>query len=71
MRPILVINPRSDEAFVEAAKALVDQGATRIEDLERELRGRYPKVRVRARSLSGEADETWYVYREGTWVPTT
>jgi hypothetical protein len=70
MPPILVINPRSDDVFGNAAKARVDEGVARIEDLERALQGRYPAVRVRARSLSGEADATWYVYREGTWVPT-
>jgi hypothetical protein len=62
------VNPRDDVRFV----ALVDRLATgvrRPEDLEARLRATYPGVVVRARELSGEAVEVWYVYRDGSWVP--
>jgi hypothetical protein len=68
-RPILVLNPRSDETFFELAERLTAAGAETPEALERELRTRYPAAVVRARSLSSEPIVTWYVYREGTWVP--
>lgn len=69
MRPILVINPRSDQEFEELADGLVAGGVSTAEALEGELRTRYPKAKVRERMLSSEPMRTWYVYREGTWVP--
>ena len=67
VRPILVINPRSDEAFVKLARQLVEDGATTIDALELGLRRQFPKARVGERRLSGEATVTWYVYRDGMW----
>ena len=71
MRPLLVIDPRSDEAFVILAHRLVEDGMATVEDLERELRRVYPRAVVRQRELSGEAIVTWYVYREGSWIPSS
>lgn len=65
--PTLVLNPRDDTAFAEAAHRLavaVDEPA----DLASALRGLYPAVVVRPRTLSGEAGRVWYVYRDGSWV---
>ena len=30
----------------------------------------YPRVVVHERVLSGESLPTWYVYREGNWIPS-
>lgn len=68
MRPILVLNPRHDLAFVEAAEALVERGAASPAELEAALRHDYPRVVVRPRDLSDERLVMWYVYREGHWV---
>jgi hypothetical protein len=68
MRPILVLNPRHDAAFVELAQSLVERGASSPETLQAELRGTYPNAVVRARSLSAEPVWMWYVYREGHWI---
>jgi hypothetical protein len=70
VRPILVVNPRSDDAFVELADRLAANGADTPATLQRKLREHYPEAVVRERSLSSESLVTWYVYREGTWVPT-
>lgn len=69
MRPNLVVNPRVDEEFAEFAHALAGNGADTAPKLEAELRKRYPKAGVRERTLSSEPIVTWYVYREGSWVP--
>ena len=37
----------------------------------RKLRERYPLAVVRPRDLSSERTAVWYVYREGSWVPST
>ena len=66
-RPILVVNPRPDTAFVTLAEELVRAGAETPLALEKQLRARYPRAVVRERNLHGEAP-TWYVYREGTWI---
>jgi hypothetical protein len=68
MRPLLIINPRSDGAFVELADRLVRAALSRPEELEARLRERYPHAAVRERTLSGEPVVTWYVYREGRWT---
>lgn len=68
MRPILVLNPRHDAAFVEAAEGLVLAGAGSPAELEAGLRQRYPRAVVRPRDLSDERVVMWYVYREGHWV---
>jgi hypothetical protein len=68
-RPIAMPNPRSDTVFVELVESLVRSNGTTAAELEQALRSRYPKVVVRERGLAAEAP-TWYVYREGTWVPS-
>ena len=67
MRPTLVLNPRHDDAFEAMAGTLVDGTASPAE-LEAGLRTRYPNTVVRARDLSSESGEVWYVYREGRWI---
>jgi hypothetical protein len=69
MRPTLVVNPRSDAAFVAFAERLIHDGAESATALEAALRKQYPRAVVRERGLAHEAT-TWYVYREGTWVPS-
>ena len=66
-RPILIINPRSDVAFVSLAEACFNAGGDRPMDLEEQLRERYPHAVVRERNLHGEVP-MWYVYREGAWI---
>ena len=68
--PSLMVNPRSDDELVERATALVQNGARTPGELETGLRDRYPLVKVRERSLSHEAVTVWYVYREGSWIPS-
>ena len=65
-----MVNPRSDHDLVERATALVQDGARTPSELESALRDRYPLVKVRERSLSHEAVTVWYVYREGSWIPS-
>jgi hypothetical protein len=67
VRPVLITNPRSDEAFVAAVEAAVD-GADAPADLQARLRERYPQAVVRPRDLSSEPVTVWYVYRDGHWV---
>ncbi|HEY7600470.1 MAG TPA: hypothetical protein VH741_11130 [Candidatus Limnocylindrales bacterium] len=64
-----VINPRSDRDFVARVEA-AGQTAVDARALQLALRADYPKAVVRPRQLEGERDEVWYVYREGTWVPS-
>jgi len=64
-----VINPRSDEEFVARVQADGPACAS-AEALQATLRSDYPKAVVRPRQLEGEREEVWYVYREGTWVPS-
>ena len=71
MPPSLVINPRSDEDFAQLAERLVAAGAKTPKALQDELRRTYPNALVRRRILDGERQETWYVYREGSWIPTS
>jgi hypothetical protein len=70
MRPILMINPRSDVEFSGLAEQLVRDGVSRPEELEARLRERYPRAVVRERIISDEHVMTWYVYREGRWTKT-
>jgi hypothetical protein len=65
-----MVNPRADHVLVELATALVRNGARTPSELETALRDRYPLVRVRERGLSHEAVTVWYVYREGSWIPS-
>ena len=54
MRPTLMVNPRSDALLTEWATTLVLNGVRTPSDLEAALRDRYPRVKVRERSLSHE-----------------
>jgi len=67
-RPLLIANPHSDSEFRALAEGLVHDAVTQASELEEALRQRYPHVLVRERNLSAER-ATWYVYREGSWVP--
>jgi len=67
MRPQLMLNPSGDAAFVAAVERAHDEAGTPAA-LAHALRGAYPAVVVRPRSLSGEVSEVWYVYRDGHWV---
>jgi hypothetical protein len=66
VRPHLVVNPTSDDSFVNEAHLAVG-GIETAAELEMELRQRYPRVVVHERTLDGERDLTWYVYRDGAW----
>ena len=56
--------PTSDRAFAQAVRRAIAKGVESRRQLEDVLRSRYPRVRVRARELSGEPVTTWYVYRD-------
>ena len=71
MKPVLITNPADDAAFAEHARVLLDTGPATPDQLQRRIRERYPRAVVRARELSSEPSEVWYVYREGSWVPST
>jgi hypothetical protein len=72
VRPTLVVNPTADEPFARRARALVDEGLSTIDALQAALReAGYPRTVVRARELSSEPAQVWYVYREGAWVPSS
>ena len=65
-RPRLICIPSSDTGFGALAHlrlAEVDDPPA-LEDL---LRLVYPKARVHRRELAAEPDDTWYVYRDGTF----
>jgi hypothetical protein len=69
LRPILLINPRTDTEFANTARELLE--ATPGDDpiaLERRLRERYPTATVHVRSLSNEPITVWYIYRDGHWT---
>ena len=68
VNPILIINPRSDDVFVDRVQRLADSAEV-PEELQEKLRDDYPSAVVRARDLEGEPRPVWYVYREGRWVP--
>ena len=69
MRPVLVVNPRTDTAFVEFVREQTDRiGENDLLALETRLRERYPAATVHARLLSGEPSTVWYVYRDGRWT---
>jgi len=72
MRPTLVVNPTSDAAFASRARSLMEGGHDTLDGLQTALReAGYPRTVVRARELSSEPAQVWYVYREGTWVPSS
>lgn len=67
-RPVLVLNPRHDQAFVDTAQSLLEHDTPSHEALQNSLRQTYPNAVVRARDLSGETIVAWYVFREGYWI---
>jgi hypothetical protein len=67
--PILVVNPRSDPAFVAFAHEQLAAGRETAAEMEAALRAKYPRATVRERGLASE-EATWYVYREGRWIPS-
>ena len=69
MRPIVILNPRSDERFVERVAQLMADDIGEPEDLQAGLRAEFPDAVVRPRELSSESTEVWYVYRDGRWSP--
>ena len=69
MRPILIVNPRSDPVFAALVEQLAGDGAELSAGLQARLRETYPRVVVRERSISDEPGATWYVYRDGQWTP--
>lgn len=68
VRPILILNPRSDAEFVERVREVEGQGVRDPEDLAAPLRDRFPDIVVRPRELSSEPAVVWYVYRDGRWT---
>ena len=70
MRPVLVINPRTDASFVEFVRGLVDeQPADDPLTFQGRLRERYSEAVVHTRVLANEPSTVWYVYRDGRWTP--
>ncbi len=68
VRPILILNPRSDTAFVEAVRAIETDQLAGPDDLAQRLRSACPGIVVRPRELSSERAVVWYVYRDGHWT---
>jgi hypothetical protein len=69
LRPVLVVNPRTDASFVEFVRERFD--GTLPDDpiaLQSRLRERYPEAVVRVRVLANEPSVVWYVYRDGHWT---
>jgi hypothetical protein len=66
--PTLIVNPRRNEEFVLFVHDEFRAGAGSAAAFEARLRARYPLASVRERRLAGEAQATWYVYREGKWI---
>jgi len=64
----LVCNPADDDAFRAVAESFLVSGVGSPAGLQRLLEPRYPRVVVRARGLSNEEFDVWYVYRDGSWV---
>ena len=70
MRPVLVINPRSDAPFESFVRErLTQNGSPAPSDLEARIRARFPSAVVRERMLANEPIAVWYVYRDGHWTP--
>ena len=69
-RPVLVLNPPDDRDFTSLARQLVSEGVRSPDELEQRLHERHPSAVVRPRELAGEPAETWYVYRDGRWIPS-
>ncbi len=69
VRPIVILNPRSDARFVELVNRLMADAVGEPADLQSGLRAEFPEAVVRRRELSSESTEVWYVYRDGRWTP--
>ena len=69
MRPVLILNPRTDKEFTTRVRAAVDAGCPTPEALESGLRASFPRIAVHRRELSSEQFPVWYVYRDGRWTP--
>jgi DNA-binding HxlR family transcriptional regulator len=69
VRPVLIVNPRSDVRFGELVAKLTEDVPTSPAELEAQLRAEFPSTIVRRRELSSEPTEVWYVYRDGRWTP--
>ena len=69
MRPLLIVNPRSDSQFVQLVAQLTAAEGSDPGDLQSLLRETHPEAVVRRRELSSESTEVWYVYRDGRWSP--
>jgi hypothetical protein len=69
VRPLLIVNPRSDTRFAQLVADLTADPATDHSDLQTRLRAEYPDAVVRRRELSSESTVMWYVYRDGRWSP--
>jgi hypothetical protein len=69
VRPLLIVNPRSDVRFAQLVSELTGDATTEPSDLQTRLREQFPNAIVRRRELSSEATEMWYVYRDGRWSP--
>ncbi len=68
MRPMLMINPMTDQEFRRMTTQVVADADGDIASAQRQLRLDYPRAVIRARDISGESIVVWYVYREGRWV---
>jgi hypothetical protein len=68
MRPALILNPRTDEAFTTLALRLVEAGVDTPQELQAALRQQFPSATVHARELDGERQPVLYVYRDGRWT---
>ena len=69
LRPILILNPRSDARFVEMVSELMSGEVGEPGALQAGLRAEFPHAVVRRRELSSESTDVWYVYRDGRWTP--
>jgi len=69
VRPIVILNPRSDARFVELVTQLMAGAVGEPADLQSGLRAEFREAVVRRRELSSESTEVWYVYRDGHWTP--
>ena len=69
VRPLLIVNPRSDVRFARFVAELTADGVPDLAALQTSLRSAFPDAIVRRRELSSEPNEMWYVYRDGHWSP--
>ena len=69
VRPILILNPRSDARFADVVSHLMAGTVGEPSDLQAGLRAEFADAVVRRRELSSESTEIWYVYRDGRWTP--